>query len=108
MITLLLMALAYQLVHDLSCGLRTRELKSHLCQDRPLGHRTVAELATKHELHPTQIAAWKREAIEKLAKVFDDKGAEVQANRDAEVTKLHAKIGQLVVERDFLAKAFDR
>ena len=30
------------------------------------------------------------------------------ANRDAEVTKLHAKIGQLVVERDFLAKAFDR
>jgi hypothetical protein len=38
--------------------------------------------------------------------VFDDKAAEVQANRDAEVTKLHA--GQLVVERDFLAKAFDR
>jgi len=72
------------------------------------GHRTVAELASKHELHPTQIAAWKREAIGKLAKVFDDKGAEIQANRDAEVTKLHAKIGQLVVERDFLAKAFDR
>ena len=43
------------------------------------------------------------EAIEKLAKVFD-KGAEVQANRDAEVTKLHAKIGQLVVERDFWPK----
>jgi transposase len=40
--------------------------------------------------------------------VFDDKGFEVQANRDAEVAKLHAKIGQLVVERDFLAKAFDR
>jgi hypothetical protein len=40
--------------------------------------------------------------------VFDDKRAEVQASRDAEVTKLHAKIGQLVVERDFLAKAFDR
>ena len=32
----------------------------------------------------------------------------MQANRDAEVTKLHAKIGQLVVERDFLAKAFGR
>jgi hypothetical protein len=32
-----------------------------------------------HELHPTQITAWKREAIEKLAKVFDDKGAEVPA-----------------------------
>ena len=59
-------------------------------------------------MHPTRITAWKREAIEKLAKVFDDKGTEIQANRDAEMTKLHAKIGQLVVERDFLAKAFDR
>ena len=62
----------------------------------------------EHELHPNLITQWKRQAIEKLAKVFDDKGFEVQANRDAEVTKLHAKIGQLVVERDFLAKAFDR
>jgi transposase len=80
------------------------------CLEAIKGHQTVAELATRHQLllHPTQIAAWKREVIEKLAKVFDDKGAEVQANRDAEVTKLHAKISQLVVERDCLAKAFDR
>jgi transposase len=86
----------------------TAEFKAKVALEAIQGNRTVAELATKHELHPTQIAAWKREAIEKLAKVFDDKGAEVHANRDAEVTKLHAKIGQLVVERDFLAKAFDR
>src|SRR5271157_6006211 len=84
------------------------EFKAKVALEAIKGHQTVAELAPKHELHPTQIAAWKREAIEKLAKVFDDKGAEVKANRDAEVTKLHAKIGQLVVERDFLAKAFDR
>src|SRR6187551_2727933 len=84
------------------------EFKAKVALEAIQGHRTVAELASKHELHPTQIAAWKREAIGKLAKVFDDKGAEIQANRDAEVTKLHAKIGQLVVERDFLAKAFDR
>ncbi len=86
----------------------TAEFKAKVALEAIKGHHTVAELATRHELHPTQIAAWKREAIEKLAKVFDDKGTEVQASRDAEVTKLHAKIGQLVVERDFLAKAFDR
>jgi transposase len=86
----------------------TAEFKAKVALEAIRGHQTVAELATRHELHPTQIAAWKREAIEKVAKVFDDKGAEVQASRDAEVTKLHAKIGQLVVERDFLAKAFDR
>jgi transposase len=82
----------------------TAEFKAKVALEAIKGHLTVAELATRHELHPTQIAAWKREAIEKLAKVFDDKGAEVQANRDAEVTKLHAKIGQLVVERDFWPK----
>jgi transposase len=86
----------------------TAEFKAKVALEAIQGQRTIAELATKHELHPTQIAAWKREAVEKLAKVFDDKGFEVQASREAEVTKLHAKIGQLVVERDFLAKAFDR
>jgi transposase-like protein len=39
------------------------------------GHETVAELASKYELHPTQIAAWKREAVEKLAQVFDERGS---------------------------------
>jgi len=86
----------------------TAEFKAKVALEAIQGQRTIAELASRHELNPTQIATWKREAIEKLAKIFDDKGAEVQANRDAEVTKLHAKIGQLVVERDFLAKAFDR
>ena len=86
----------------------TAEFKAKVALEAIQGNRTVAELATKHELHPTQIAAWKREAIEKLAKVFDDKALEPAGGRDAEVTKLHAKIGQLVVERDFLAKAFDR
>jgi transposase len=84
------------------------EFKAKVALEAIRGHETVAEMAIKHELHPTQIAAWKREVVEKLAKVFDDKGFEVHANREAEVTKLHAKIGQLVVERDFLAKAFDR
>ena len=84
------------------------EFKAKVALEAIKGHETVAELASKHELHPTQIAAWKREAVEKLAKVFDDKASDAQIGREAEVTKLHAKIGQLVVERDFLAKAFDR
>jgi transposase len=86
----------------------TAEFKAKVALEAIQGQRTLAELAARHELHPNLITQWKRQAIEKLAKVFDDKGFEVQANRDAEVTKLHAKIGQLVVERDFLAKAFDR
>ncbi len=83
------------------------EFKAKVALEAIKGDETVAELATKHELHPTQIAAWKREAVEKLAKVFDEKGSDRDKSRDGEITKLHAKIGQLVVERDFLSKAFD-
>ena len=84
------------------------EFKAKVALEAIKGHETVAELATKHELHPTQIAAWKREAVEKLAQVFDEKGSEREKNRNGEITKLHAKIVELVVERDFLLKAFDR
>jgi transposase len=84
------------------------EFKAKVALEAIKGHETVAELATRHRLHPTQIAAWKREAVEKLAQVFDEKNGARDQNRDAELTKLHAKIGQLVVERDFLSKAFDR
>ena len=84
------------------------EFKAKVALEAIQGQQTVAELATRHELHPNLIATWKRQAIEKLAKVFDEKGSERERSRDAEVTKLHAKIGQLVVERDFLSKAFDR
>ena len=84
------------------------EFKAKVALEAIKGHETVADLATRHSLHPTQIAAWKREAVEKLARVFDEKNGARDQNRDAELTKLHAKIGQLVVERDFLSKAFDR
>ena len=86
----------------------TAEFKAKVSLEAIRGERTISELATKHQLHPNQITQWKRQAIENLAKVFDDKASDAQVGREAEVTKLHAKIGQLVVERDFLAKAFDR
>ena len=44
------------------------EFKAKVALEAIKGHETVAELATRHELHPTQIAAWKREAVEKLAR----------------------------------------
>ena len=84
------------------------EFKARVALEAIQGQQTVAELATKHEIHPNLIATWKRQAIEKLAKVFDEKAGSPEGKRDGEIARLHAKIGQLVVERDFLAKAFDR
>ena len=72
------------------------------------GEATVAELVSKHGLHQTLINAWKRQAIEGMAGVFAGKAEAAAAERECELEKLHAKIGQLVVERDFLAKASGR
>ncbi len=66
---------------------------------------TLAELSKKYGVHPTQIGTWKRAAIENMAAAFTRRGAAPEQVNTAEVDKLHSKIGQLVVERDFLADA---
>ena len=68
----------------------------------------MAELAVRHGIHPTMIATWKRQAIEGMAATFSSKAETVKSASTAETAKLHEKIGQLVVERDFLSKAFGR
>ena len=72
------------------------------------GERTLAELASKHGLHPNLITRWKQQVVESLPGLFESKPAEADKGREAEIRELHAKIGQLVMERDFLAKAFGR
>ena len=84
------------------------EFKAKVALEAIKGELTLAELSAKHAIHQTMIAAWKRQAIEGLASTFSGKAEAVQATGEAELTRLHAKIGQLVVERDFLAKASGR
>ena len=72
------------------------------------GELTIAELVAKHGVHQTMINSWKRQAIEGMAGVFSGKAEAEVADREARVDQLHAKIGELVVERDFLRKASGR
>ena len=77
------------------------ESKAKACKRCPI----MAELSKKYGVHPTQIGTWKRAAIDNMATAFSRRGSELGRADEAQIDKLHSKIGQLVVERDFLANA---
>ena len=72
-----------------------------------LGDKAAQEIAAKHKIHPTQVTTWTRQAIDGLTGVFSDKVRKVEDN-EAEVKELHAKIGKLAVENDFLSQGLKR
>ena len=82
------------------------DFKATVALEALVGDKTLAELAAKHDVHPN--TQWKRRAKESLPEAFGKKASRGATDRDAEVNQLHAKIGQLTVENDFLSKAFGR
>ena len=68
------------------------------------GERTVNELASLFQVHPSQIATWKKQALEGLPELFSDGRAKTQQGEDELKAQLYQQIGQLKVELDFLKK----
>jgi transposase-like protein len=86
----------------------TAEFKARVALDALRGDKTIQEIAGKHKVHPNQVSAWKRQAIDGLGAIFSNGVDKVRVDYESEVYGLHAKIGQLTVERDFLAGGLKR
>ena len=72
------------------------------------GERTLAELAQQYDVHPNQITAWKVQVMEGLAGIFGSGNAGLEIAPPVDVKVLHAKIGELTLEVDFLAGALGK
>jgi len=83
-------------------------LKAKIALEALREQATVADLAQRYQVHPNQIYAWKKQLADQAARAFEHGNGDSGADRERGIERLHAKIGQLIVERDFLAKRSGR
>jgi transposase-like protein len=78
--------------------------KAKVALDAVRGEKTVSELASGYSLHPTVINNWKRQLLEGASDLFESpRKPPAEASQQAQIDELYRQIGQLKVERDFLA-----
>ena len=79
--------------------------KARVALEALKGERTVSELATAYGVHPTMIHQWKKSLLEGAAGIFERGGKVAAAEIDEDTVRdLHAKLGELAVANDFLAR----
>ena len=83
-----------------------RPVQGEVALEALRGDKTIQEIAAGHQVHPNQVGQWKKQAVEGLADVFSR--GQSPGISEAEVKDLHAKIGRLAVENDFLSQGLKR
>jgi transposase-like protein len=80
------------------------ELKAKVALEAIRGQKTVNEIASEYDVHPTQVGIWKKQALESLPGVFANGKAKSHEEEQARLDALYQQIGQLQVELSFLKK----
>ena len=79
------------------------DFKTRVALEALKGEQTVTELASRFGVHPTMIHQWKKALLDGASEIFQRGRNPVDPEVDpARIKELHAKIGELTVERDFL------
>ena len=86
----------------------TADFKARVALEALRGDKTIQEIASRHKVHPNQVSAWKRQAVDSLDSIFSNGADRARVDHEDEVHDLYAKIGQLTVERDYLARGLKR
>jgi putative transposase len=79
-------------------------IKARVAIEAIKGHRSVAELAGEHQVHPSQITQWKKQLLDSAEQLFSDRRVTEKKDQEELLAKLYQQIGQMKVELDWLQK----
>jgi transposase-like protein len=80
------------------------DLKAKVALEAIRGIKTINEIASEYDVHPTQVGIWKKQVLECLPEVFSNGKAKSREEEQARLDALYQQIGQLQVELSFLKK----